>query len=322
MRAMRIETTGGPEVLREADVPLPQPGPGQARVKLVASGVNFIDTYQRAGAYNVPLPFIPGGEGAGVVDAVGPDVGDLTPGTRVASASLMGAYAEYVISDAWRLVPIPEGVDDRTAAAAMLQGMTAHYLAYSTFPIKPGHIALIHAAGGGVGQLLVQVAKRCGAHVIGTAGNERKAQLAREAGADDVILYTQHDFEAETKRLTDGAGVHVVYDSVGKDTFDKGLNCLRPRGCMVLFGQSSGAVPPLNPQVLNQKGSLFLTRPTLGHYIATPDELHLRADDILGLIARGELRVRIDQTFPLADAAEAHRYLEARKTEGKVLLLP
>ncbi|MGE5335209.1 MAG: quinone oxidoreductase family protein [Nitrososphaerota archaeon] len=322
MQAIRIHQVGGPEQLQLDDVPMPEPGPGQARVKVEAAGVNFIDVYRRKGQYQVQTPFTPGSEAAGVVDAIGPDVTDVHVGQRVASASLTGAYAEYVVAPVAELVPVPDGISAEVAAAAMLQGMTAQYLTHTTFPLHSGQTALIHAAGGGVGQLLVQYAKQQGARVIGTAGTERKAQLAREAGADEVILYTQQDFEAETKRLTGGAGVDVVYDSVGKDTFDKSLNCLKRRGYLVLYGQSSGPVAPVDPQMLNAKGSLFLTRPTLAHYAATRDEMLARSNDVLTSILRGTLRIRIDKTFPLARAAEAHRYLEDRKTEGKVLLVP
>lgn len=322
MRAIRIHETGGREQLRLEDVPVPEPGPGQTRVKIEATGVNFIDIYQRKGQYKMPLPFTPGGEAAGVVDAVGPGVTQVRVGERVASTAMMGAYAEYALAPVAQLVPVPAGIDARTAAAALLQGMTAHYLSHSTFPLHPDQTALIHAAGGGAGQILVQYAKRLDARVIGTAGTDRKAQLAREAGADEVILYTQQDFEAETKRLTNGAGVDVVYDSVGKDTFDKSLNCLKRRGYLVLFGQSSGPVPPMDPQTLNAKGSLFLTRPTLAHYVATREELLWRANDVFTSILNGLLRVRIDKTFPLGQAAGAHAYLEDRKTEGKVLLIP
>lgn len=322
MKAIQIHEFGGPEVLQVHDVPVPDPGSGQVRVKLLASGVNFIDIYQRSGQYKLQLPTILGAEGAGVVDAVGPSVSDLRVGQHVAWPQVPGSYAEYVVAPADRLVPVPEGVDPKVAAAVMLQGMTAHYLAYSTYPLKQGDTALIHAAAGGVGALLVQIAKRAGAHVIATVGSEKKAQVARESGADEVILYTQTDFEAETKRLTGGAGVNVVYDSVGKATFDSSLNCLRPRGYMVLFGQSSGAVPPVDPQVLNAKGSLYLTRPTLGNYIADRRELFWRADDLLKWIQAGELTVRIDRTYALADAGLAQTALASRETQGKVLLLP
>jgi NADPH2:quinone reductase len=321
MKVVRVHEFGGPEILRYEEVALPEPGPGEARVKLAASGVNFIDIYHRKGQYPGKLPLTLGQEGAGVVDAAGADVADLKPGDHVAYASVQGAYAEYAIVPAARLVPVPAGVPLEQAAAVMLQGMTAHYLAHSTFALKPGDTALVHAAAGGVGQLLVQIAKRRGARVIGTA-SAAKLDLARAAGADEVIGYNEDDFEAAVKRLTGGKGVDVVYDSVGKTTFDKSLNCLRPRGYMVLYGQSSGPVPPLDPQVLNGKGSLFLTRPTLAHYTATREELLGRANDLFGWIAAGELRVAIDTTFPLGQAAEAHRYLEGRQTKGKVLLIP
>jgi NADPH2:quinone reductase len=321
MQAIRIHEFGGPEVLRADELPLPEPGPGEARVKLAASGVNFIDIYHRKGLYPGKLPFTLGQEGAGTVDAVGTDVADVKVGDQVAYASVQGAYAEYAIVPAARLVPVPMGVPLDQAAAVMLQGMTAHYLAFSTFEIKPGNTALVHAAAGGVGQLLVQIAKKRGARVIGTA-SAAKLELARAAGADEVIGYNEEDFEAAVKQLTDGQGVDVVYDSVGKTTFDQSLNCLRPRGYMVLYGQSSGPVPPMDPQVLNARGSLFLTRPTLGHYIATREELLSRANDLFGWIADGELKVAIDATFALTAAADAHRYLEGRNTKGKVLLLP
>ncbi|HNP73784.1 MAG TPA: quinone oxidoreductase [Kouleothrix sp.] len=321
MKAIRIHEFGGPEVLRADDLPLPEPGPGEARVKLAATGVNFIDIYHRKGLYPGKLPLTLGQEGAGTVDAVGAGVADVKPGDQVAYASVQGAYAEYALVPAARLVPVPAGVAPDQAAAVMLQGMTAHYLALSTFALKPGDTALVHAAAGGVGQLLVQIAKQRGARVIGTA-SAAKLDLARAAGADEVIGYNEQDFEAEVKRLTGGTGVDVVYDSVGKTTFDKSLNCLRPRGFLVLYGQSSGPVPPLDPQVLNGKGSLFLTRPTLGHYTATRDELLWRANDLFGWMRDGTLKVAIDTTFALADAADAHRYLEGRNTKGKVLLLP
>jgi NADPH2:quinone reductase len=322
MQAIRVSATGGPEALQLEDIPIPNPGPGQIRIKVEAAGVNFIDVYQRKGQYKMPLPFTPGGEAAGTVDAIGPDVSNLQVGARVVSADARGGYAQYALLEADRAVPLPEGVSAEVAAAAILQGMTAHYLTHSTFALQAGQTALVHAAAGGAGQMLVQIAKRRGARVIGTAGSTEKAQIARDLGADEVILYNETDFEAETKRFTDGAGVDVVYDSVGLTTFEKGLNVLKPRGMMALFGQSSGPVAPLDPQVLNAKGSLFLTRPTLRHYIATREELLWRAQDILGWIAAGELRVRVDKTFPLAEAAAAHQYLEDRKTQGKVLLLP
>jgi NADPH:quinone reductase len=321
MKAIRIHEFGGPEVLRYDDLPLPEPGAGEARVKLAAAGVNFIDIYHRKGQYPGKLPLALGGEGAGVVDAVGANVTNFEVGDQVAYAGVQGAYAEYANVPVERLVPVPDGVALDLAAAVMLQGMTAHYLTHSTFPLKSGDTALVHAAAGGVGQLLVQLAKRCGARVIGTA-SAAKLDLARAAGADEVIGYNEQDFEAAARSLTGGRGVDVVYDSVGKTTFDKSLNCLRPRGYMVLFGQSSGPVPPLDPQLLNSKGSLFLTRPTLAHYVATREELLSRTNDLFSWIAAGELKVAIDKTFPLAQAAEAHRYVEGRQTKGKVLLIP
>lgn len=322
MRAIRVHETGGPEALRVEEVPLPEPGEGQVRLRVEAIGVNFIDIYERTGQYKKALPFIPGSEAGGVVDAVGPGVTEIRVGDRVAYTNVPGAYAEYTVAPANRVVRVPEGVDTKTAAAVMLQGMTAHYLTHSTYPLKSGDTALIHAAAGGVGLLLVQMAKRLGARVIGTAGTEEKVALARHAGADDVILYTQEDFEEATKRLTGGRGVDVVYDSVGKTTFDHSLNCLRPRGYLVLFGQSSGAVSPVDPQTLNAKGSLFLTRPTLAHYIATRDELEWRARDLFTWIAAGELSVRIGREFPLEQAGAAHEALAGRQTTGKVLLIP
>ncbi len=322
MQAIRVHAYGGPEELRLEEVPMPEPGPTEVRVKLEAIGVNFVDVYHRTGAYRAPLPSIPGAEGAGVVDAVGSSVTGLRRGDRVASAQLPGACAQYAVVPADRLVLIPDGIDTRTAAAVMLQGMTAHYLSHSTFPLTPGHTALVHAAAGGAGALLVQIARIRGARVIGTVSTDEKARVAREAGANEVILYTREDFETETRRMTDGRGVDVVYDSVGRTTFDKSLNCLRPRGYLVLFGQSSGAVPPFDPQTLNAKGSLFLTRPTLRDYIADRAELLERASDLFRWIEQGQLKVRIDRTFPLAQAAEAHRYLESRQAMGKILLIP
>jgi NADPH:quinone reductase len=322
MKAIRVHETGGPDVLRLDDIPVPEPGAGQVRVKLEATGINFIDIYMRAGQYKRELPLTLGSEGAGVVDAVGPGVAEPRVGQRVASASMAGAYAEYAIAPAENMVPVPDGVDTQVAAAVMLQGMTAHYLSHSTYPLKAGETALVHAAAGGVGALLVQIARRLGVRVIATVGSEAKAQVARDSGADEVILYTQADFEAETKRLTGGKGVDVVYDSVGKTTFDKSLNCLRPRGYLVLFGQSSGAVPPFDPQTLNAKGSLFLTRPTLVHYIATRDELLWRSQALFDWIRSGELTVRIDRTYSLAEAGAAQTALASRETKGKVLLIP
>lgn len=322
MKAVRVHSFGGPEVLSYEEVPLPEPGPGEARVKVEAAGVNFIDIYHRTGQYRGQLPLTLGMEAAGVVDAIGAGVTEVQPGDRVAYAMQQGSYAEYAIVPAWKLVPVPDAIELRSAAAVMLQGMTAHYLTHSTYPLQPGDTVLVHAAAGGVGLLLVQLAKRRGARVIGTVSTEEKARLAREMGADEVILYTQADFETEVRRLTDGRGVDVVYDSVGRATFDKSLNCLRPRGYLVLYGQSSGAVPPFDPQVLNAKGSLFLTRPSLGHYAATREELLERANELFQWMIAGELTVRIDQTYPLAEAAAAHQYMEGRQTKGKVLLIP
>ncbi|RPJ25176.1 MAG: quinone oxidoreductase [Chloroflexi bacterium] len=322
MKAVRVHQYGGLEVLKYEEVSVPEPGEGEARVKVEAIGVNFIDIYHRLGRYQGKLPLTLGQEAAGTVDAVGPNVTEVKPGDRVAYASVQGSYAEYAIVPAWRLVPLPTGVDAKQAAAVMIQGMTAHYLTFSTYPLKQGETALVHAAGGGTGELLVQIAKRRGARVIGTVSTEEKATRAREAGADEIILYTQTDFEVEVKRLTDNVGVDVVYDSVGKDTFDKSLNCLRRRGYMVLYGASSGAVPPLDPQILNAKGSIFLTRPFLAHYTANRAELLERANDVFNWIATGELKVRIDKTCSLAEAAEAQRYLEGRQSKGKILLIP
>jgi len=322
MKAVRIHQYGGLEVLNYEDIPMPEPKEGEARVKVEAIGVNFIDIYHRIGRYQGALPLTLGQEASGVVDAVGPNVTEVKVGDRVAYASVQGSYAEYAIVPAWRLIQIPENVDAQHAAAVMLQGMTAHYLTHSTYPLKEGETALIHAAGGGTGQLLVQIAKMRGARVIGTVSTDEKAALAREAGTDEIINYTQADFEAEVKRLTDNKGVDVVYDSVGKDTFEKSLNCLRRRGYMVLFGQSSGSAPAFDPQSLNPKGSLFLTRPTLGHYIADREELHWRVNDLFNWIAADKLKVCIDKTFPLADSGEAHKYLEGRQSKGKVLLIP
>ena len=322
VQAIRVHKTGGPEVLCYERVERPSPGPGQALVQMEAAGLNFIEVYQRTGQYKAALPFTPGSEGSGRVVEVGDGVSGVKVGDRVASQSFAGSYADYALAPAERLVPLPAGVTTRIGAAVMLQGMAAHYLACSTFPLAPGHTCLVHAAAGGVGLLLCQIAHRRGARVIGTVSTEEKAALAREAGADEVILYTQQDFAAETQRLTGGAGVQVVYDSVGRTTFAKGLDCLAPRGMMVLFGQSSGPVEPVDPQVLSQKGSLFLTRPTLVHYVATKVELLERASAVLGWVADGTLKVRIGREFPLAAAADAHTELEARRTTGKVLLIP
>src|ERR1051325_3487426 len=319
MQAIQVSQTGGPEVLTSVDLPVPTPKPDEALVNIKAAGINFIDVYIREGRYPTPLPFVSGQEAAGVVTEVGSEVTTLQPGDRVAYSSILGSYAEYAAVPADRLVKIPAELDFEQAAAAMLQGMTAHYLLHSSYPLQKGQTALIHAAAGGVGLLLVQMAKALGGRVIATAGTHEKAQLARDAGADECIVYTEADFEAETKRLTDGAGVHVVYDGVGKATFDKDLNVLRPRGYLVLFGGSSGAVPPFDLIKLSQKGSLFITRPTLGHYTATREELEWRANDVLQAIVRGELKLRIHKVYPLAEAAQAHRDLEGRKTTGKLL---
>jgi len=322
MKAIRIHKYGGPEVLTNEDIPIPEPKAGEARVKIEAIGLNFIDIYQRTGLYPLQTPFTLGMEGAGVVDAIGDGVAEVKIGDRVAYAMILGSYAEHAIVPAAKLVPMPENVDAKSAAALMLQGMTAHYLTHSTYPLKKGDTALIHAAAGGVGLLLIQITKMLGARVIGTVGTEAKAQLAREAGADHVILYTQTDFQPEVKKLTDGKGVNVVYDSVGATTFEKSLDCLRRRGYLVLFGQSSGPVAPLDPGKLAAKGSLFLTRPSLAHYMLDRVELLQRAADLFNWTASGKLKLRIEKSFPMRDAAEAHRQLEGRKTTGKVVLFP
>jgi len=322
VKTIRVHQTGGPEVLRLEDVPDPLPEPGEIVVRLEAIGLNFIEVYQRTGLYRSTLPFIPGGEGAGRVMAVGKDVSTVKPGDRVASTSLRGSYAELARTPADKLVPVPDDVETSLAAAVLLQGLTAHYLATSTYSLAPGSWCLIHAAAGGVGLLLCQIAKARGARVIGTVSTDEKAALASNAGADHVVLYTRQDFVSEARRLTGGRGVPVVYDSVGQSTFEGSLNSLAPRGMLVLFGQSSGQVPPVDPQVLNAKGSLYLTRPTLTHYTASRDELLTRARDLFVWMESGRLQVRIDRTYPLPDAAAAHRALEGRKTKGKVLLLP
>jgi NADPH2:quinone reductase len=322
MKAIQITKTGGPEVLEVREMAMPTPGPGQALVKIEASGVNFIDVYQREGRYKVPLPFVPGQEAAGVVTALGPEVTGFKVGDRVAWCHVMGAYAEYAAVPATMLIAIPEGVTVQQAAASMLQGMTAHYLAHSAYAIQRGDAVLIHAGAGGVGLLLIQMAKRLGAKVLTTVSTEAKAELARGAGADEVILYTSEDFAARTRELTGGAGVAVVYDSVGKTTFDGSLACLRPRGLMVLYGGSSGAVPPFDLIQLSAKGSLYVTRPMLKDYIHGRAELERRAGEVLGWVGDGSLKLRIEHTYPLAEAAEAHRDLEGRKTTGKVLLIP
>jgi NADPH2:quinone reductase len=323
VRAIRVHVHGGREVLQFEELPDPVPAEGQALVRIEAVGVNFIDVYHRTGLYKVPsLPFTIGQEAAGTVEAVGPGVTGLAPGDRVAYAGVMGAYAEKAVVPADRLVKLPEGVSAKDGAAAMLQGMTAQYLACSTYPLKPGDVCLVHAAAGGVGLLLCQIAKLLGARVLATTSTEDKARLAREAGADEVILYTEQDFAAEVRRLTDNRGVQVVYDGVGRATFDKSLDSLARRGMMALFGQSSGPVPPFDPSILNAKGSLYLTRPSLFHYIAAREELVARAGDVLGWIREGKLKLRIGLELPLREAAEAHRALEGRTTTGKVLLLP
>jgi NADPH2:quinone reductase len=322
MKAIRVHQHGGPDVLRYEDIPTPSAGPGQVLVHIEAAGLNFIDVYERTGLYQVELPRTLGMEAAGTVTEVGPDVADLAAGDRVAYTGVAGAYAEYAVVPADRAVRVPPGVTLKQAAAAILQGMTAHYLASSTYPLRPKETCLVQAAAGGLGLLLCQMAKLRGARVIGTVSTGAKADLARAAGADDVILYTQQDFELEVKRLTGGAGVQVVYDSVGKTTFLKGLNCLARRGMMVLCGQSSGPVEPIDPQLLHRKGSLFLTRPTLFHYMATRDELLARANEVFGWIADGKLAIRIDREYTLSEAAAAQRALEGRQTTGKVLLIP
>jgi NADPH2:quinone reductase len=321
MKAIQVKDPGGLESLQLVDVPAPKPGPGQALVRLAASGVNFIDIYFRTGFYKADLPIAIGSEGAGTVEAVGEGVTEVAPGDRVAYAMARGSYAEYAVVPAAQLVKIPGHVDFQMAAAAMLQGMTAHYLTHSTFPLKANDTCLVHAAAGGTGGLIVQMAKNIGARVFGTVSTAQKARIAKEAGADETILYTEQEFDVEARRLTGGRGVDVVYDSVGKTTFEKSLNALRPRGTMALFGQSSGAVPPMDPGILNTKGSLFLTRPSLGHYLLTREELLWRAGEVLSAIDAGKLRVRIDRTYPLADAASAHRDLESRKTAGKLVLV-
>jgi NADPH2:quinone reductase len=319
MKSIQVNVPGGPENLQLVDVPTPQPGPGQALVRLAASGVNFIDIYFRTGLYKADLPIAIGSEGAGTVEAIGEGVTEVAPGDRVAYAMARGSYAEYAVVPGAQLVKIPAHLDFQRAAAAMLQGMTAHYLTHSTFALKAGDTCLVHAAAGGAGGLIVQMAKNLGARVLGTVSTAEKAQIARESGADEVILYTEQEFDVEARRLTGGRGVDVVYDSVGKTTFEKSLNALRPRGMLALFGQSSGSVPPIDPAIL-AKGSLFLTRPGLPHYLLTREELLWRAGEVLDAIDAGTLRLRIDRTYPLADAAVAHRDLESRKTAGKLLL--
>jgi NADPH:quinone reductase len=322
MKAIQIHSTGGPEVLQVVELPIPEPGPGQVLMRVEATGVNFIEIYFRKGVYKSALPLTLGSEAAGTLEELGPGVTGFAAGDAVVSTAVIGSYAEYALVPVAQLVKVPKGLSLEDAAAVLLQGMTAHYLALSTFPLKAGDTALVHAGAGGVGLLLTQIAKRIGARVITTVSTRAKAELSREAGASDVILYTEQDFETEVKRLTGGKGVDVVYDSVGKTTFDKSLNSLRPRGMLALFGASSGPVPPFDPILLNSKGSLFLTRPTLWHYIATRAELEWRAGDVLNWVAKGELKIRTEHTYPLAEAAQAQIDLEERKTTGKILLVP
>jgi NADPH2:quinone reductase len=322
MKSILVHEPGGPEKMLLVEAPTPQPGPRDALVRVAATGVNFIDIYFRTGLYKAPLPVTLGSEAAGTVEAVGAEVAGLRPGDRVAYAMARGSYAEFAVVPAWQLVKIPDALDFERAAAAMLQGMTAHYLTHSTYPLKSGDACLVHAAAGGAGGLIVQMAKMRGARVFGTVSTAEKERIAREAGCDEVIRYTQQDFETEVKRLTGARGVDVVYDSVGVSTFEKSLNSLRPRGLMALFGQSSGPVPPFDPTILNGKGSLYLTRPSLAHYVATREELEWRAGDVLRWVASGELKLRIDRSYPLAEAAQAHRDLAGRKTAGKLLLIP
>ena len=321
MKATRVHQVGGPEVLKYEDVPDPSPGPGQALVDIQAVGVNYTDTYTRSGLYPSKLPLTLGVEGAGVVSAIGDGVTEVNVGDTVCYNGTMGSYAERQVVDAWRLVKVPEGADAQMGATVLLQGLTAHYLVYSTYPLKAGESTLIHAGAGGVGLLLIQMAKHLGAYVFTTVSTEEKAALAKGAGADHVILYTRQDFEEEIKKATDGRGVQVAYDAVGKTTFEQSLRCLAPRGYLVLYGQSSGLVPPISPSTL-QTGSYFLTRPGLAHYTATRDDLLKRAGDVLGWAVSGQLKLRVDRTLPLSEAAEAHRALEGRQTAGKLLLVP
>lgn len=322
MQAIQITQTGGAEVLTLHELPSPTPGPGEALIRIEACGVNFIDIYLREGRYPSPLPFVPGMEAAGVVAALGPGVSEFKVGSRVAWCSVPGTYAQFAVAPVTRLIAIPDGVTSQQAAAAMLQGMTAHYLAYSSYAIQHGDAVLIHAGAGGVGLLLIQMAKRLGARVFTTVSTEEKAALARAAGADEAILYSREDFAAKVRELTNGVGLPVVYDSVGKTTFDGSLACLRPRGTIVLFGGASGAVPPFDLIQLSTRGSLYITRPTLKDYTATREELVHRAGDVLGWVADGSLKLRLEHNYPLADAAQAHRDLEERKTTGKILLIP
>ena len=322
MRAIQITQTGGAEVLQLRELPTPTPGPGEALIQIEACGVNFIDIYLREGRYPSPLPFIPGQEAAGTVVGIGPDVSSVKIGDRVAWCGVPGTYAQFAVAPVARLIAIPDGVTTRQAAAAMLQGMTAHYLAYSTYAIQPNDAVLVHAGAGGVGLLLIQMARRLGARVFATVSTKEKAALARAAGADEAILYTREDFAAKVRELTAGAGLPVVYDSVGKTTFDGSLACLRPRGILVLYGGSSGAVPPFDLIQLSARGSLYITRPSLKDYIAKCEEFKQRSDDVLGWVADGTLKLRLEHSYPLAEAAQAHRDLESRKTTGKLLLIP
>ena len=322
MKAVRIHENGGAEMLRYEEAPAPEPKAGEALVKIEAVGVNFIDIYFRQGLYKAGLPMTLGQEAAGVVESVGPGVSEVKAGDRVAYAGVLGSYAEYAVAPAARLVTLPAGVEARQAAAAMLQGMTAHYLATTTFPLGPAHTALVHAAAGGVGLLLIQMAKMRGARVIGTVGSQEKAALARQAGADEVIVYTEQDFQMEVLRLTGGAGVDVVYDSVAKATWEKSLHSIKPRGMLVLYGNASGAAPAIDPLLLSQRGSLFLTRPKLGDHTATRAELLARAGEVLGWVAAGKVKLRLEHVYPLSEAAAAQRALEGRQTTGKILLIP
>jgi len=322
MKAIRVEQTGGPEVMELAEVPVPQPKPAEALIRVSVAGVNSIDGHFRDGSFRTPLPFIPGQEGAGVVEAVGAQAKTVKPGDRVAWSGTLGSYAEYVVAEEQHLIPVPPSITNDQAVAAMMHGLTAHYLVNDAHKLKAGETALVHAAAGGVGLLLVQLAHAVGAQVIGTASSEEKARLAREAGADEVIVYTQHDFEPEVQRLTRGKGVDVVYDGVGKATFEKNLNVMRTRGMLVLYGMSSGPVPPVDPAKLSDKGSLYMARTTLAHFTATREELLARTSALFGMIAEGKLRLRIAKKYPLAEAAQAHRDMQAHKVAGKLLLVP
>ena len=322
MKAVRIHETGGSDVLKYEDIPTPAPGDGEILLKLDAAGINYIDTYQRSGMYPMPLPFTLGNEGAGVVESVGSGVNGFAPGDKVGYSNIIGSYAEYAVVPAARAVKLPAEIDTKQAAAIFLQGMTAHYLAHDTYPLKKGDVCLVHSGAGGVGLLLIQMAKAAGATVITTVSTDKKAELAKGAGADHVIFYTKQDFEEETKKFAGGNKVDVVYDAVGVDTFEKGLNVLRPRGLMALYGASSGPVPPFNLTILAGKGSLFVTRPSLGNFVTTRKELEDRVGDVMNRVASGKLKVRIGVEFPLAEAKAAHDALEGRKTTGKVLLIP